>query len=225
MDLQTHPLLAGRAPTRFPRPLAWAMAVSLCAHALLLWPSATRTVRPLLHASLRAIPVTLAETPAELSFEPPPVAVRPTPAPFRQAAAARKVPGRPKPIIEARPLPVTTVAESTTPDDSVASVSLVDVESLRSYRIALALNARRFHQYPAQAIELGHSGTAQVRIAVAQNGLPGRVELVRSSGHDVLDREAREMLARAAQATALPDVLRGQAFSVDLPVEFLLPAR
>lgn len=113
----------------------------------------------------------------------------------------------------------------TVPATQLEPAAVVDAENLRSYRLSLALNARRFHQYPPQAIEQGHSGTAHVRIAVAQNGLPGRVDLLRSSGHDSLDREARDMLARAAQSTALPEALRGQAFAVDLPVEFSLPAR
>jgi len=104
-------------------------------------------------------------------------------------------------------------------------LTIVDAESLRSYRLALALSARRFYRYPPQAIDLGLAGTAQVRIAFGQNGLPGRVDLIRSSGHDALDREARQMLARAAQATMLPGALRGQAFSIDFPVEFSLPVR
>jgi hypothetical protein len=39
---------------------------------------------------------------------------------------------------------------------------------------------------------------------------------------EILDREALAMMIRAASAAALPASLRGQAFSVRLPVEFEL---
>lgn len=204
------------------------MAISLFAHVALLWPSATRTVRPLLHASLRPGPVSLAavSAPAPPLVSPQPV-LPPRVVPVVPAvptALARRMPQRPKAPPEALPPAASAVpaAPPVAPPDTPAAV---DAEGLRSYRLALALNARRFHQYPPQAVEDGLAGTAQVRVAVASNGLPGRVDLLRSSGHDALDREAREMLARAAQVTRLPDTLRGQAFAVDLPVEFSLSAR
>ncbi len=139
-------------------------------------------------------------------------------APARRTAQRSKAPpDLPPPVAAAVPANL-----SVAPLDGPTAV---DAEGLRSYRLALALNARRFHQYPPQAVEDGLAGTAQVRVAVTSNGLPGRVDLLRSSGHDALDREARDMLARAAQVTALPETLRGLAFAVDLPVEFSLSAR
>ena len=225
MDLQTHPFPAGRDRSAVPRRLVWAMAVSLLAHVLLLWPSSVRTVRPLLHASLRPGPVSLPAPAAVMPAGAPPAQAPSRAVPAVPPVAARKTPVRPKSVPDAAASPASRTALSAVAADPVELAPLVDAESLRSYRLALALNARRFHQYPPTAIEQGHAGTAQVRIAVANNGLPGRVDLIRSSGHDALDREAREMLARAAQATVLPDALRGHAFAVDLPVEFSLPAR
>lgn len=224
MNLQAHPHLANHRPTRFPRPLASSVAISLLVHSLLLWPSPVRTARPLLEVRLRpapAVPVA-------------PVAAAPVAAPLPRvlaksapivAAPSKKMTAPSKAVRQAlgppQPDPVTapTVAEASEP------AGLADADSLRSFRIALALNARRFHQYPPQAIEQGFSGTAQVRVSVARNGVLGIVELLRSSGHNSLDREATNMLARAAEATLLPEALRGHAFAIDMPVEFSLPAR
>lgn len=216
--------MAGRARARVPRSLAWALAASLCAHGVLLWPSAPRTVRPLLHASLRPGPVSQAGSgaPGQAEVQPADSPRAPGQAP---APATPKLPQRSKPVREPRPSPASGSAALAVTAATLEPAVQVDGESLRSYRLSLALNARRFHAYPPQALEQGHTGTAEVRIAVARNGLLGHVDLLRSSGHDLLDRQARDMLARAAQATALPEALRGQTFVVDLPVEFSLPAR
>ena len=226
MYLQTHPFFAGRIPGAFSRRLAWAMAVSLVAHVLLLWPSFTPTVRPMLHASLRPGPVSPAAAATVRSVVPPPADLPSSVTPVLPAPADRKIPRRhAKPVPDLRPLPSSVTASPALAIDPAEQSALVDAESLRSYRLALALGARRFYLYPPQAIESGLAGTAHVRIAFARNGLLGRVDLIRSSGHEALDREAREMLVRAAQATAMPEALREQAFSMDFPVEFSLPAR
>lgn len=222
MDLQTHPLSAGRASASSRRRIAWALIVSGLAHVLLLWPSATPIVRPLLRATLRPGPVPVAPVPTV-----PPTRASDGVASVRPDAAApvRRIKAQPKAAPDVAASAASEVTAASPSSEPAALASVVDAESLRSYRISLALNARRFHRYPPDAIEQGLAGTAQVRILVAQNGLPGRVDLMRSSGHETLDREARDMLARAAQATALPDALQGHAFAVELPVEFSLPAR
>lgn len=46
------------------------------------------------------------------------------------------------------------------------------------------------------------------------------VTLNKSSGHEALDRAAQTMIEAGAQHTPVPDVLRGKAFSVVLPVVF-----
>jgi protein TonB len=44
--------------------------------------------------------------------------------------------------------------------------------------------------------------------------------LARSSGHEILDQAALEMLRQAAARAVLPESLRGQSFAVLLPVVF-----
>lgn len=98
----------------------------------------------------------------------------------------------------------------------------VDADGLRSYRLALAREARRHKRYPARAIEAGWEGTTELRVTVTTRAAP-TVHLLRSSGHTALDTAALDMLGKAIPATALPASLKGQEFSVDLPIVFELP--
>jgi protein TonB len=45
-------------------------------------------------------------------------------------------------------------------------------------------------------------------------------DLARSSGHEILDKAALDMLRQAAGRAVLPESLRGQNFAVLLPVVF-----
>ncbi|MCX8085770.1 MAG: energy transducer TonB [Rhodocyclaceae bacterium] len=96
-----------------------------------------------------------------------------------------------------------------------------DAAGLRQYRLALASEARRFRRYPEIARREGTGGTAEVMVVVAAAGVR-RVELVRSSGHALLDAAAQEMMSRAAERAELPASLRGQDFAVRVPVVFSL---
>lgn len=95
-----------------------------------------------------------------------------------------------------------------------------DSDGLRQYRIALAVEAKRFKRYPARAVELGLGGTVEIRVAVADGGEARDVDLARSSGHTVLDDAALDMIRKAAPRTALPERLQRGGFSVSLPVVF-----
>jgi len=94
-----------------------------------------------------------------------------------------------------------------------------DAAGLRQYRLALAGEARRYRNYPEAARRAGMAGTAEVRVAVSA-GIARQTELARSSGHEMLDSAALEMLRAAAARTLLPESLRGQEFAVLLPVVF-----
>lgn len=95
----------------------------------------------------------------------------------------------------------------------------VDAEGLRGYRMALAQQARRFWRYPEAARQAGQQGTVQLRLVVLP--LAGvTVSLEHSSGHDALDEAALIMVRQASVSADMPDSLRGQRFSLVLPVVF-----
>jgi protein TonB len=202
------------------RTLAAAFAASLLLHALLLWPA------PLPRAGAAPAPIA-ASLRATVSRAVPPAVPAPSPpsgldeAP---AAMAGTDPAAPPTLKKrqahkeggtTRPTATLRGREGTAP----AEVGPLDADGLRRYVVALAAAARGEGQYPALALERGWSGTAEVRIDVAESGRP-RLSLARSSGHELLDRQALALLARAAAATPAPASLQGRAFSVNVPVAF-----
>jgi protein TonB len=98
----------------------------------------------------------------------------------------------------------------------------VSVDGLRQYRIELAGAARRFRNYPVLARSRGWEGVAEISVSV-HAGVPSpSVQLVKSSGHGVLDEQALAMLSRAVAATPLPESLQGRSFVVPMPIRFSL---
>jgi periplasmic protein TonB len=99
----------------------------------------------------------------------------------------------------------------------------VDADGLRSYRLALAREAKRHKRFPTRAIEAGWVGTTELRVSVSADGMAPTVRLEKSSGHDALDEAALDMLRLALPTTPVPPSLRGRTFAVNLPVVFELP--
>lgn len=108
------------------------------------------------------------------------------------------------------------------PDAGKPDASAANADSLRQYRLDLALAAQRFRLYPVQARTRGWEGVATVSLA-STAGYSGPVlKVVRSSGHAVLDDQALQMLSQAAANTPLPENLRGQRFEMAIPIRFSL---
>ncbi|MFA7270007.1 MAG: energy transducer TonB [Sterolibacterium sp.] len=197
--------------------LGRALLISLALHAILLWqtPSATLSGMPqplsstqanFLSASLRTnirqqmLATNSLSAPApKSSVVPHPIKLPPKPLPMGS------------PSIPQVPL---TAAFAKPGEDGL------DANGLRQYRVSLATAARRFKLYPPLALENGWSGTAEIVVANAANGVPQPVQLLRSSGYALLDAAALEMVGNAALHAAVPASLRGQTFSVLLPVVF-----
>ncbi len=98
----------------------------------------------------------------------------------------------------------------------------VSEDDRREYRMALSLAAGRFKRYPPLAQERGWEGTVEVELVVRALARQPEIALLRSSGHDILDEKALDMVTRAAHRTDLPAGLKGRDFRVVLPVEFSL---
>jgi protein TonB len=205
-----------------------ALMISLALHFLLLWPAALpRTGMETGQAPL------LATLRAEVVPEPsPPPAQRGTPVSgkashARSAAAEQPVAAaalaRPAPAVlaeQAAASPGAAAADAARGMAPAAAGEGPDAEGLRAYRIGLAREARAHRRYPPLARERGWTGTAEVRVDVSPGGQPWQVLLARSSGHEILDREAVLLMRNAAATTVLPDSLRGREFAVRMPVTF-----
>ena len=60
--------------------------------------------------------------------------------------------------------------------------------------------------------------TSIVRMVIGTNGLIAASSVVKSGGHEVLDRNAMDMVRKAKPLAQVPPGLKGKEFSVDVPV-------
>ncbi|MGH8711312.1 MAG: energy transducer TonB family protein, partial [Burkholderiales bacterium] len=65
-------------------------------------------------------------------------------------------------------------------------------------------------------------GTAQVQLFVSAEGRMVNTVILRSSGFEVLDDQALEMVQQAAPLPQPPEALRGREFTVMVPIVFKL---
>lgn len=215
--------------------LAPALGASLALHLLLLWPEALPG--PLQHAgttlsaTLRAPDAASAQPPLPASAPPaqmPPAIGRAAAARPPVVATARErmpasdavSPPLTLPAGEPAHAAAAPAAAAAGGEAAMAAPEGLDADGVRAYRIDLARGARAHKRYPLLARERGWTGTVEVEVEVSRQGLARHIQLARSSGHDILDREALAMMSRAAGVAALPESLRGRAFSVRLPVVF-----
>jgi periplasmic protein TonB len=240
--LQTHTDQAPRptGASLLPRGLGYALAASCLLHLALLWPtllpqvreSGSRRMAVVLrpHTAPAALSDPLARTEREFARAAiPEETTRPVPAKspitLQRMPLPRKQP-QAKPLY--RPQITERVATRKSPAMSIDATAagrsdeeqIVDAEGLRAYRLALARNAMQFRTYPAEALGRHESGTARLRVRIADGGSVPGVTLVASSGVDSLDRQAQQMLQQATAVTPVPDSLHGTAFTFELPVEF-----
>ncbi len=93
---------------------------------------------------------------------------------------------------------------------------------LAQYRLAVIAAARRYKRYPRVALDNNWNGRAEVHMAIEANGMIASMSIKSSSGHEILDRQALDMIRKAKPLTPIPASLRGRAFAVDIPVIFSL---
>ena len=126
--------------------------------------------------------------------------------------------------VTASPASTQITADSITPigESRARPVEVVSQDGLREYRLNLSREARRYKRYPALARQRGLEGVVVVVVSTRAGSALPQVALSRSSGQEVLDQQAMEMLGLAVRAASLPDSLRGRDFAIDLPVHFSL---
>lgn len=103
---------------------------------------------------------------------------------------------------------------------SAKSGSEVDNGTLERYRLALIVATRRYKRYPAIAMEKGWQGKVEVHMVIGANGMLADATIKTSSGHEILDNQAIDMLKKGKTTVQIPASLRGREFSVDVPVIF-----
>jgi protein TonB len=103
------------------------------------------------------------------------------------------------------------------PVASVASAASPSIEGAVPYGTNLP------PRYPAEASAAGWRGSVSLRLVVAADGIVRRVEVLRGSGHEVLDRAAVDAAARWRFRPALRNGVAVAAV-LEQVVHFLGPA-
>lgn len=174
------------------------------------------------------------EPPPPPVVKPPPPKPKPTPSPIAKAAPeipqAEPAPVPPAPAappVEAPPaappsppaaVPGPTAKADPQPTSPLPSTEGPDALSIRQYSIEVAGLAKKFKTYPRVARDNNWEGKVVIRVAVKANGINATYSVLESSGHEVLDKQALDMVTRGRGRAQIPPALRGKEFSFDIPV-------
>jgi len=93
---------------------------------------------------------------------------------------------------------------------------------LDSYGKELSSLISKYQRYPFIAQLRGWQGTAQVQLVISANGKMDDATILRSSGYEVLDNQALDMVQQAAPLPLPPEALRDRKFTVVVPIVFKL---
>lgn len=162
------------------------------------------------------------EKPAPVKAKPvdvpaPEPAVQSPPSPSESEAAS-------PPVITAAPqVEVPTFQAPPPPPPPPPGPSQSDLDAARSlYRSLLEREILKHKQYPRVAKMRNWQGEAVIELRIDENGQPASISVQTSSGYEVLDNTAIEMVRKTVTATALPSILRGTTSTFLVPVSFRL---
>ncbi len=151
------------------------------------------------------------ETPPPL---PEPKAVTPPQPPEPRVADATPRPRTPEP----RPAPATrTPAPQPAPIDPGLIVSVE-----QAYKTALQAEIARHRSYPRIARRLRQEGTVEVGFVVLADGRLTEIELVDSSGYELLDHAALQAVRGVRQFRPIPSELARKRWNLSVPLNFRL---
>ncbi|MBV8031894.1 MAG: energy transducer TonB [Betaproteobacteria bacterium] len=151
------------------------------------------------------VPAAPVEKPSAAPAPSPPVQAPAAPA----APSAPASPAAPAPLAKADPSPAP-------PSDSA------DAGSLELYRMQLMKSASRYKKYPRVAMDNNWEGRVLVRMVIGANGMISSLTVISSAGHEILDKQAIDMLQKAKPLVQIPPALRGREFTLEIPVIYSL---
>jgi len=191
------------------------LPVSPPSHALVAPPPSTPRPVARWHTVVRTAPKAATENKPKAA---PPIRAPSVPTPAVAANAAPSAP--PVAPVPARAAPE---AQLGAPTATVAkSAGAADERTLARYRLALMAAAGRYKRYPDSAVDKGWQGKVEVRMVIGADGRLAEASIKASSGHEILDHQAIDMLRKGKTLVPIPASLRGRKFSLDVPVIFKL---
>lgn len=148
------------------------------------------------------------------TYEPPAPPSEPVDEPPAPPVMAVEPTKNPPPVFTAPPPP---------PPPEPIGPSQADLDAARrGYADRLARAIAQHKQYPRIAQMRGWQGEALIDLKLDGNGAVLATRIERSSGFEVLDKQALEMVKKAAPFPAPPDILKSSVFNIQVPVSFKL---
>ena len=149
------------------------------------------------------------------------VAPAPTPAPAPSAPAPAAFPTETKsaaPGSEAKDAPKAAAAAPVAPPSDSS-----DKDMINAYQAQLAQVAGKYQRYPNDAMQNQWEGIALITLRIGVDGRNmGAPEITTSSGHEMLDNEARTTINKAKPFVQIPPGLKGKEFVAQVRVVFSL---
>jgi periplasmic protein TonB len=187
-------------------------------------------------------PRPVVDAPSAVMPRPPEPVSEPAPAPSAPKPVNKPVP-RPRPV--ARPsVPASAPAPAPTPVDVVAAPTAAASSAPASaapsapatpqlaalpkpapdpvYTATLLSWLDRHKEYPWMARRRGVQGQVVLRLAVARDGKITETEIETSSGAELLDKAALDMVQRASPVPPLPASIPGEIAQFRVPIVFAL---
>lgn len=217
-------------------PVGFAIALSLLVHALLL--AGLHVVDVDMPDSTNAPPLTAELGPAPLSpalekavqaktdlsrpvtTTKPPL-LRPQQKPDAKPQPLEEIPAAPETSV-ANTLPSTPLASdhSAVPLPPESRQELLDTALVGRYRMALICALKRHRSYPTYAQKREWTGKVRLRVEFSEGGVLRNVQVLRSSGHSILDENAVETVRKGQADMPVPARLLGHSFSVEQEIEY-----
>jgi protein TonB len=160
--------------------------------------------------------------------EPPPVEQKVAPPPPQPVAVPPQAPvaeprvTAPPKVETPPPAPRVEAPPPAPPAPAPVVAPAIDGKVLHDYGALVSGAVAKKKVYPRLALMRRWQGTAVLKLQVAPDGSLRSVNLLQSSGFDVLDEQAVKMVKDAMPLPNLPDALRGRDFAIDIPVAFKL---
>jgi protein TonB len=137
----------------------------------------------------------------------------------------------PRPAQEALPVASSAAQETSAPtpieappaEKQVApkqGLSTKPSEATLSWQKSIALHLNKHKKYPQDARSRGHEGVAKVSFSLDRSGKVIAVHLDDSSGSNLLDQEAIEVLSRASPFPRPPSDVTDLTISFSMPIQF-----
>jgi protein TonB len=165
----------------------------------------------------KAVPV-----PKRKPVPPETAAPRPKPvaSPPSSATAPPRVVAEPAPAAPSA-APAQSESARVEPQPSArAAPGADDAGAIERFRLQIIAQAKRFKRYPRLAMDNNWEGRTDVRIVFGADGKRVSLTIVRSSGHEALDKQALDTLSKAF--VPVPAALHGKEFAVEIPVIYSL---